>query len=75
MTELLRQAFAALEQLPAIEQDAVAQHILQDLLGEARWDASFADPRSEQFFATMVLQGEEEAKQGHLRPAPTKQSE
>jgi len=71
MTDLLKQAMIALEKLPAAEQDALAQHILNDLIEEAKWEESFADPRSEQFFVEMVRLGESEAAQGQLRPAPT----
>lgn len=47
MTELLKKAINSLEQLPASEQDAIAQQILEELQEEDRWEASFNDPRSE----------------------------
>lgn len=47
MTNLLKQAIAAIEQLPQEEQDAVAHHILEDVADDARWEASLSDPRSE----------------------------
>ena len=50
MTKLLKQAIAALENLPEVEQDALAQHIINDLIDDAKWRESFADPLSEQFF-------------------------
>ena len=71
MTDLLKCAITALEQLPQETQDAIAQHILEDLTNEAQWEQSFTDPRSEQFFAEMVRLGDEEAARGSLLPAPT----
>ncbi len=71
MTDLLKQAMAALEKLPEASQDALAQHILNDLIEEARWEDSFADPLSERFFEEMIRLGDTEASQGSLRPAPT----
>ena len=47
MTELLNKAFDAATRLPADEQDALARDILATLAADARWDALFADPRSE----------------------------
>jgi hypothetical protein len=71
MTDLLKRAIAALERLPQEEQDAIAQHILDDLTDEAQWEKSFADLRSERFFAEMVRLGDEESAHGALLPAPT----
>jgi len=69
MTDLLKQALTALEKLPEAEQDALAIHILNDLIEEAKWNKSFADPRSERFFQQMIQQGDAEAAQAPLRPA------
>ncbi|MBD1930897.1 MULTISPECIES: hypothetical protein [Cyanophyceae] len=41
MTELLEQAIARLNTLPASEQDAIAAMILEELEGEIRWDEAF----------------------------------
>ncbi|MBL8826476.1 MAG: hypothetical protein JNM18_05785 [Planctomycetaceae bacterium] len=41
MTQLLEQALAAVKQLPAIEQDAIATLILEELADEQRWQAKF----------------------------------
>ena len=71
MTDLLRQAVAAAEKLPAEAQDALARAILRDIEDDAKWDTSFADPRSERFFEEMIRLGDDEAAKGALRPAPT----
>lgn len=42
MTNLLEQAFEKARQLSDKEQDALAQRILDELLDEQCWDASFA---------------------------------
>jgi hypothetical protein len=42
MTELLRQAIAEIEKLPAEAQDAIAARILADLADEQAWEAQFA---------------------------------
>ncbi|MDH3603436.1 MAG: hypothetical protein OEU26_27815 [Candidatus Tectomicrobia bacterium] len=43
MTELLEQAIAQVNQLPAEAQDAIAALILAELEDEQRWDQAFAD--------------------------------
>jgi hypothetical protein len=70
MTDLLKEAIAAIEQLPQETQDAIAHHILSDLKDDVQWETSFADPRSEQFFAEMIQLGDREAAQGPLVAAP-----
>ena len=66
MTELLKKAINALEQLPASEQDAMAQQILADLQDEDRWEASFNDPRSEIVLDRLITRAKEEVKQGKI---------
>lgn len=41
MTDLLEQAIARLKTLPAVEQDAIAAMILEELEDEIRWDKAF----------------------------------
>lgn len=41
MTDLLEQAIARLKTLPAVEQDAIAVMILEELEDEIRWDKAF----------------------------------
>lgn len=42
MTDLLEKAFAQASQLPAEDQDVIADWLLRELQSEARWDGSFA---------------------------------
>lgn len=41
MTNLLKQAITRLKTLPAVEQDAIAAMILEELEDEIRWDKAF----------------------------------
>jgi hypothetical protein len=42
MTTLLQQAFSQAAQLPALEQDALATLLLEEMADEQRWEKSFA---------------------------------
>lgn len=42
MTQLLEEVLTKVRQLPASEQDAIAQLILDELEDEQQWDAAFA---------------------------------
>lgn len=42
MTQLLEEAMTRVQQLPASEQDAIAQLILDELADEQQWDEAFA---------------------------------
>lgn len=42
MTELLAQAVEKVSKLPAELQDELARQILEDLVGESRWDQTLA---------------------------------
>jgi hypothetical protein len=42
MTQLLQQAFAAVQKLSDAEQDAIAAIILEEIADERRWDEAFA---------------------------------
>jgi len=64
MTELLKQAMTALEQLPAAEQDAVAQQILVELEEDAKWEVTLHDPRSEIVLNTLIARAKEQVAQG-----------
>jgi hypothetical protein len=43
MTELLEKAIAALARLPQIQQERMAEWILEELEEDARWDRAFAN--------------------------------
>ena len=53
MSALLAKAIEAAALLPETEQDAIARALLADIrerldaIGDAKWDALFADPRSD----------------------------
>ena len=42
MTKLLKKAFDAAAKLPALDQDALAAAILEEVAAEGLWDAAFA---------------------------------
>jgi len=42
VTQLLEQALAEIQKLPAAEQDAIASLILEEVADEQRWDEAFA---------------------------------
>jgi hypothetical protein len=58
MTELLRQAIAQIEKLPADQQDAIAARFLAELQDEQKWEARFAATTDDQWdqMAVMVRQ-------------------
>ncbi len=43
MTQLLEKAFAKVEKLSEIEQNALAKWLLSELASEKRWDRAFAE--------------------------------
>lgn len=47
MIEKLRQAFELAEQRSEREQQALAELLLEEMKDDERWDALFADPRSD----------------------------
>ncbi len=64
MTELLKRAIAAIEQLPETEQNALAEQILEEIEEEAKWDTTFADPRSELVLDRLIAQAKTQIDQG-----------
>ena len=42
MTKLLEKAFKKAQELPEVDQNRVAQWLMSELEGDAKWDASFA---------------------------------
>ena len=58
MTELLRQAIAQIEKLPADWQDAIAARFLGELQDEQKWESCFTATTDEQWdrMAAMVRQ-------------------
>ncbi|NJL63691.1 MAG: hypothetical protein HC903_19950 [Methylacidiphilales bacterium] len=58
MTELLQQAIAQIEKLPADQQDAIAARFLAELQDEQKWETRFAATTDDQWdrMAAMVRQ-------------------
>ncbi len=65
MTQLLTQAFAEVQKLPQLEQDAIATLILDELADEQRWDASFA--RSQDQLARLAAKARDDIRAGRVR--------
>ena len=65
MTQLLEQALAEVRKLPALEQDAIASLILDELADEQRWDESFA--RSQDKLAQLAAKVREDIRAGRVR--------
>ena len=68
MTTLLKKAIEELSSLPEEKQDFYAQEILDSLEGDEKWDALFADPRSETLLSQMAANALEEYKASETRP-------
>lgn len=64
MTELLRQAIAQIEKLPADQQDVIAARFLAELQDEQKWETRFAATTDNQWdqMAAMVRQEITEGK-------------
>ena len=58
MTELLQQAIAEIQKLPADQQDAIASRLMAELKDERRWTEQFESTTDEQWdrLANMVRQ-------------------
>jgi hypothetical protein len=63
MTERLKQVVARVEQLPADQQDELAE-LLQLELEQREWDALIATPESRRYLAQLVAEAEEEDAAG-----------
>ena len=66
MNALLTRAIAAASKLPDEEQNALAQLILARLEAEddERWDATFDDPRSEDFLERLAAETRDDIARG-----------
>jgi hypothetical protein len=65
MTSLLEKAIAEIHKLPAVEQDAIATIILDELADEQQWDMAFA--RSQDKLARLAEKVREDIKAGRVR--------
>ena len=66
MTKLLERAIEQVSKLPAVDQDAVAAIVLEDLASEQRWSESFA--RSQDALANLAEQALAEYTAGRTKP-------
>ena len=66
MTTLLEQALAKVNQLPATQQDVVAQLILEELADQQRWDLAFENSQDQ--LAALAREAADELKSGNTRP-------
>jgi hypothetical protein len=66
MTKLLEKALEQVAKLPAIEQDAVAAIVLEELASEERWAGSFA--KSQDKLAKLAEDALAEYKAGRTKP-------
>lgn len=64
MTQLLEQALAEVQKLPASAQDAIASLILDELADEQRWDEAFA--RSQEALARLAAKAREDIEAGRV---------
>ena len=66
MTELLNKAFEAASKLSPSEQDALARELLARIEADARWDAAFADPRSEDLLQRLADEAAQDIARGDV---------
>ncbi len=63
MTELLQQAIAQIEKLPADQQDAIAARFLLELQDEQKWETLFASTTDDQWDQVAAMVRQEIVKQ------------
>ena len=66
MNTLLDKAISAIRKLPEAEQEAIAREMLERIEADARWDALFADPRSEALLDQLADEALEEIRRGDV---------
>lgn len=65
MTQLLQQAIAELQKLPATDQDAIATMILAEITDEKNWDEAFANSQDQ--LSAMADKVREDIRAGRVR--------
>lgn len=70
MTDLLRQAIAQIEKLPADRQDAIATQLLAELKSDREWETLFASTTDEQW-DRMVAMVRQDIARGETVPIDT----
>ncbi len=66
MNALLNKAISAIRKLPDSEQEAIAREVLDRIAADARWDALFADPRSEALLERLANEALDETSRGDV---------
>ena len=66
MNALLDKAISAIKRLPESEQEAIAREVLDRIEADARWDALFADPRSEALLERLADEALDEIRRGDV---------
>jgi hypothetical protein len=66
MTQLLNQAFQEAAKLPDMQQNIIAQWLLDELLTGKKWEALFAE--SEDFLASLADEALSEHRSGKTKP-------
>ena len=66
MNALLDKAISAIKRLPEAEQEAIAREVLDRIEADARWDALFADPRSEALLERLADEALDEIRRGDV---------
>ena len=64
MTKLLEQVVEVASALPEDKQNDFARHALENFEGDSKWDALFADPRSEVLLDQLVAEAMLDIKRG-----------
>ncbi len=70
MNALVDKAVFAIRKLPEAEQEAIAREILERREADARWDALFADPRSEALLKRFADEALEETRRSVIDAPP-----
>lgn len=71
MIDTLRQALERIEKLPEdLQAEAAAEiaQLIDRLEGDAKWDAAFADPASDAFFAQLSQEADTAQQTNTLQP-------
>jgi hypothetical protein len=66
MNALLDKAISAIRKLPEVEQEEIAREVLERTEADARWDALFADPRSEAALNRLADEAEADIRRGEV---------
>jgi hypothetical protein len=66
MNALLHKSIFAIRRLPEAEQEAIARELLERIEADGRWDALFADARSEALLERLADEALDEVRRGEF---------